>query len=334
MAVQYFLCFLILLSLDNAFGSKHTGNNTASTITVSEKSKPNDIIENSKHILLYHPWTTRSHMMQQTSLLRGLLEKGYHVTAVFPYPTGIDNPRYEEILVEDAFAKVTRVMTESMINKDSTSLTAFLSLIPKMSEVMMNEIKGLINLQENLVQRLSSENKSVDALVITVQFAFTATHLYREYKCPLIGISPPGWAPRISKYLGNSENPAYQPDQVVPFIEPLSFWERLTNTVFYVIMDYDILGWLWFPLIIDLDVIGLSDYHMMIKSMDLLLMCSHFVTHSPRALTANTVEVGGIHCREGKPLPQDLQDFLDDHPEGVIYVSFDSSPTYSDEWRV
>merc|ERR1719495_2852385 len=90
-------------------------------------------------------------------------------------------------------------------------------------------------------------------------------------------------------------------------------------------MDLEILGKFMFSLIMDISKFDLDGYLAMHKGTSLILMCSHFVTHSPRALTANTVEVGGIHCREGEVLPDDLQLFLDSHPEGVVYVSFGSS---------
>ena len=44
-----------------------------------------------------------------------------------------------------------------------------------------------------------------------------------------------------------------------------------------------------------------------------------------QAWAPNTVEIGGIHCREARQLPDDLRDMLDNHPEGVVYVSFGST---------
>ena len=49
------------------------------------------------------------------------------------------------------------------------------------------------------------------------------------------------------------------------------------------------------------------------------------MTHSPQVWAPNTIEVGGLHCRPGEKLPDDLQLFLDAHPEGVVYVSFGST---------
>ena len=62
----------------------------------------------------------------------------------------------------------------------------------------------------------------------------------------------------------------------------------------------------------------------MFYNMTLLLQNSHFITHNYQPKMANTVEIGGIHCRKGEPLPQDLNDFLDKASSGAVYVSFGS----------
>ena len=54
-----------------------------------------------KHVLMFHPWGTRSHMHQLTALLQGLLSSGNQVTAVFARNTEIRHQNYEEIIVAD-----------------------------------------------------------------------------------------------------------------------------------------------------------------------------------------------------------------------------------------
>jgi hypothetical protein len=54
-----------------------------------------------KHVLMYHPWGTPSHMHQFKPLILGLLEAGNAVTAVFVRETKIIHPDYAEIIVED-----------------------------------------------------------------------------------------------------------------------------------------------------------------------------------------------------------------------------------------
>eukprot|EP00092_Neocalanus_flemingeri_P026671 GFUD01028916.1.p1 GENE.GFUD01028916.1~~GFUD01028916.1.p1 ORF type:complete len:551 (-),score=119.39 GFUD01028916.1:114-1766(-) len=276
-----------------------------------------------KHILIFHPWSTRSHMMQQTALLKGLLAKGHLVTGVFPFATNIEDDGYTEFVVEDVFGSIQKILTDSMMNKDSTGIWTWLNLLPTVTRTMNTKFEDLKSIQEMVIQDITSRNKSVDAIIITAQFAFTGIDIFDHYKCPIISMSPPGWANRITKFLGNSENPSYQPDPTLPFVEPMTFSQRLVNTLFNAMMDFEGLGGIWISLIAEkFDIPG---YITVLENTSLMLLCSHFVTQSPRALTANTVEVGGIHCREGEKLPDDLQEFLDGHPEGVVYVSFGSS---------
>ena len=57
-----------------------------------------------------------------------------------------------------------------------------------------------------------------------------------------------------------------------------------------------------------------------------LISNSHLVTHGAWPYPSNSVvEVGGIHCKKGKELPRELNDFMNANPDGVIYVSFGSA---------
>ena len=61
----------------------------------------------------------------------------------------------------------------------------------------------------------------------------------------------------------------------------------------------------------------------------IILANSHSVTHEPQPLLENVVHVGGLHIRPTKPLPPDLQAYLDSCSEGAVLVSFGSSITPS-----
>ena len=54
-----------------------------------------------KHILMFHPWGTPSHLLQFKPLIHGLLDAGNAVTAVFVTKTKINHQDYTEIIVED-----------------------------------------------------------------------------------------------------------------------------------------------------------------------------------------------------------------------------------------
>lgn len=60
------------------------------------------------------------------------------------------------------------------------------------------------------------------------------------------------------------------------------------------------------------------------RDVSLTLLFSHFSTSSIRPILQNMIEIGGIHVESPKQLPQDIQEFLDSSPEGVIYFSMGS----------
>ena len=57
----------------------------------------------------------------------------------------------------------------------------------------------------------------------------------------------------------------------------------------------------------------------------LVLQVSHHITHNAQPLTPNVIDIGGINCKPAKPLPDDLKQFMDEHTEGVVYISFGST---------
>ena len=210
------------------------------------------------------------------------------------------------------------------MEKDSTSYLQMLSLWPEMLAMMKDMMEQQTRETNAVIDIIESRNETVDAVFFTISFGYLGIDIFKKFRVPHIGISHPGWALHVSKFLGNPENPSYQPELQSPYVEPMSFWQRLSNTLMYSIQDYDILGWLWYPLFMDI-IADYGSYIEFLNNVSLLFLCSHFVTHSPQAWAPNTIEVGGLHCREGEKLPEDLQLFLDNHPEGVVYVSFGST---------
>jgi glucuronosyltransferase len=60
------------------------------------------------------------------------------------------------------------------------------------------------------------------------------------------------------------------------------------------------------------------------KNVSLVLVNHHFSTSSIRPIVANMIEVGGIHVEPAKPLPSDIQEFLDSATDGAILFSMGS----------
>lgn len=70
---------------------------------------------------------------------------------------------------------------------------------------------------------------------------------------------------------------------------------------------------------------GIPDLRDLADNTSLIFVNQHFSFSGPRPLPVNVVEVGGMHIKQSrKPLPDDLQQLLDNAEHGVIYVSWGS----------
>lgn len=70
-------------------------------IDSSDSAVSNGNKANKKHILMFHPWGTPSHMSQFKPLLKGLLDDGNIVTGLFMKGSNIIHDDYTEIVVKD-----------------------------------------------------------------------------------------------------------------------------------------------------------------------------------------------------------------------------------------
>ena len=113
MFLKLFLCYCLLFCLlaaetEDKVKDKDQPKEDIDRIVTKEEEQESDTIitqmDNttpSSHILMFHPWNTKSHRIQQNALLEGFLARGHRVTGVFPQSSNIKNERYTEIVVED-----------------------------------------------------------------------------------------------------------------------------------------------------------------------------------------------------------------------------------------
>ena len=161
------------------------------------------------HILMYHPWSTRSHRQQNNALLEGLLAKGHTVTGVLPQGTHVTSLNYTEIVVEDSFSKLMSVVTQDMLEKDGTNPWTMMGTVSKLLDIVAGELASNRRTCRDLIERLERSGSPPDAITITMHFGFVCNELSTHFDVPLIGISPPGRILHSSKYLGSPENPSY-----------------------------------------------------------------------------------------------------------------------------
>ncbi|XP_060530807.1 UDP-glycosyltransferase UGT5-like [Cylas formicarius] len=190
-------------------------------------------------------------------------------------------------------------------------------------------------LKSRAFQDFLKENNSYD-VVLAEMFNSNAFYgLAKRFDAPLVGLSSCAMLPWHAQWFGSSDNPSYIPVLFMDYPVRMSFAERVENTVMLLMNK-----WWWYSLmetpgkILSQKYIGEETPDLYTTS--LFLVNSHHTLHGARPLTPSIVEVGGIHIEKAKKLPENLERWIEESGDGVIYFSLGSmikSNTLAEETR-
>lgn len=178
-----------------------------------------------------------------------------------------------------------------------------------------------------VVQMMKEE--SFDLVILPFAGGRFLSGLAAHFDCPLAFLTQIRAPGMFTKYVGNPQILATTPHIFAGYELPMSFKERVKNVIFFMLeslFDY---------------FVGLYDekfynsnfpspkypsQDQVLRNTSLILSNYHFSQGIPNANLPNVIEIGGIQIEtELSPLPKDMQEFLDNAEEGVIYFSFGSN---------
>ncbi|XP_051982851.1 UDP-glucuronosyltransferase 2A2-like [Xyrauchen texanus] len=117
---------------------------------------------------------------------------------------------------------------------------------------------------------------------------------------------------------------SYVPLPMLELPDHMSFFERVKNVVMYIITKAQVALMIapTFNALCERFIGPGVSYIDLIQSADLWLHRVDFIFEFPRPTMPNIVYIGGFQCKPSKPLPQDLEDFVQSSGEhGVIVMS-------------
>ena len=143
------------------------------------------------------------------------------------------------------------------------------------------------------LMKMIDQKVKVDAVITMASCGSVLAHFFDS---PLILFSPAGpFSLQLSPGLGNPINPVVQPHLVAPFIEPMSFTQRIANVILEGVMrTYTA----WLDSLFLESIRGyfgedVPDLNTIVKDRSAFAIAnSHFVTHGSWPLYQNLVEVG------------------------------------------
>ncbi|CAH1389499.1 unnamed protein product [Nezara viridula] len=284
----------------------------------------------SARILGFFPMPARSHQFIFRPILEELAKRGHEIV----YVTGF---KYDQVpkgitQIPISAPKLTSSKQFSWIEFGETNIPLtvitlyeiFLSLAPHF-------------LSDSRVQKLIHSNEKFDAVMFE-------TYFVQEYLSPLIHkfgavgieVMPLGDCAWVNELSGLPDNPSYQMDYKYPHTNDMNFFERLYNL--YVTTTLTVLGYYYLhkqQAVADtyLNYTGWETrppLYKMVSNRSVILTNSHFALGYPTPAAPHKKEIGGINIRESKPLPKDLQTYMDQSKQGVIYMSLGSNVNVSD----
>ncbi|XP_069675718.1 UDP-glucosyltransferase 2-like [Periplaneta americana] len=274
-------------------------------------------ISEAARILALINYAGRSQYVIFHTYLKALAARGHQVDVYGYHPLEKPVPNYTDISIGGS-AVLKNVSIEQLRGQGRFQVISYF-----MNNVLQTCRVAFKN--ENILNLMKS-NITYHAVITLIMGPDCFIGFSHRFKAPLISITT-STLPWVTYRNRNPDNPAYIPNYFLPFSNQMNFWERLVNAVF----DCAVNVWYdnnvntateeFFKHYYGKDYPSVRELQQRIS---LILVNSHFSVNTPRPVLPTFLEIGGLHIKSNGKLPQDLQTYLDEAKDGVIYFSMGS----------
>ncbi|VVC34035.1 UDP-glucuronosyl/UDP-glucosyltransferase [Cinara cedri] len=267
-------------------------------------------------ILAVETASCKSHWNFMSAVLRALTDGGHSVTAFTPLPDG-DRENYTEVDTSDVLSIIGGVdimRLKLVVNDQRTVVAQTLKLMRNNCHCTYNDrrLSGLL---------ADGLDGHFDAVVIEPGLPVCVTYATAGTGLPVIYTEPmamPFLADR--RKVGDVPNPAAVSSILTRHAVPATFAQRFFNALLSLYAELSIA------------VLDAAAYVIDPKPYDayvpvppsIVFTNGHYVSDAARPISPNVVNVGGIHLRPPRRLPEDILEFIENSPHGVILFTFGS----------
>ncbi|XP_067012383.2 UDP-glucosyltransferase 2 isoform X3 [Anabrus simplex] len=274
-------------------------------------------------ILALFPIPAKSHMISYGALMQELARRGHQVTVVSGFPVKPPMANYTDITVHSSLPEED---TPSMfqMHEEKSARNLFTMIFDMGLVLCERELK-----HPNIQKFIEDKESQFDLVILEVFLSECFYGFVHKYKAPLIHISSNTIGVWMGDGVGNPHTSSYIPEVILGLKPEMSFLQRFSNfgvTLFsYLSREFYFLPKQQELLKKYFKDPSIPPIQEMEKNASLLLLNSHFSLSYPRPFTPNTIEVGGMHIKPGKKLPEDIQKYMDEAEHGVVYFSLGSN---------
>ncbi|CAH1119523.1 unnamed protein product [Phaedon cochleariae] len=269
-----------------------------------------------------------SHQIAFRPLWKELAKRGHEITLLTTNPMkDPDLGNIKQIDLSGSYKVMEEQGSSDILTRGRNEGKSFMSMAQLYLDALDRTAEWQLE-QHEVKQLIQNNSEHFDLLIVEVmnpiQMAFS-----ERFKVPFIGITPLDAPYRIHDAIGNYMHPIVFPDYFLPFTPPLTFLQRAISVTFNWANWY----YQYYVRYPSEDLIvrrhfgeGTRALRDIEKDMSFLFVNVNPIFHSIRPHGLNTVLMGGgTHIGKPKPLPKEINDFVDAAKDGVIYLSLGSN---------
>ncbi|XP_065218582.1 UDP-glucosyltransferase 2-like [Planococcus citri] len=276
----------------------------------------------SAKILGIFPVLSKSHDSILQLILKGIAHKGHEVTVLRHFKSTDSTPNYREILISDP--KKFQSFLEGITVQDSVNFAGVQNYLKVKLAVESKSCDAILRSQY-IKQLINSKDDRPIDLIIAEVYATQCFHLLaHKLNVPLVGVLATSSEIGIDYFVGNPFIPSITPLRDSKFATKMNFWQRFENAVQYATSYWN----LYFTQNKNMERYAREIFNMQLPSDEELnrRTAMAFYNNHPsfisRPTSPNVINIAGIHIRELKKLPKDIEDFIEGADHGVILFSF------------
>ncbi|XP_065159498.1 UDP-glucosyltransferase 2-like isoform X6 [Atheta coriaria] len=277
-------------------------------------------------ILVIMPLHGRSHYFPFKAISENLAARGHEVTFITPFPPKTPIKNLEYIVLETTEVGSTELL--SFTDVDAISMRSFSTKVMSVMGFMyFSNVTCDYMLHSPKMYQFKAEKRSYDLVIGEAFHTDCFAPFAHHFNVPLVLVTasaPIAWyRPKI----GQPTNPSYIPTIMSGFPPKMNFWERMQNAIidsvhiFYFDYIQEPENFKLAQKFFGEDIPSFGD---IISNVSVLLTNSHFSYVGARPNVPGVIEVGGIHLGEPKPVPKNIEKWINESKDGVIYFSMGS----------
>ncbi|XP_065159496.1 UDP-glycosyltransferase UGT5-like isoform X4 [Atheta coriaria] len=278
----------------------------------------------SASILAVFPYAGKSHFHVFQPILQELAKRGHEVTVITHYPQKTPLKGYTDISVA---AKES--FSENVVDLEGVLTAGTWSMIQAVASLGKETCDNLNHPNFDKFLKTKGLKKKYDLMLIEFFVTDCFLALAHHLDIPFIGITSHILMPWSNTRIASIDNPSFVPNHFIGYSDKMTYRERIVNTILYFgskLVEHYIVdepGNEAAKAKFGQDLPHLDD---IAKNVSLMLTYTHFSITRPRPLVPSMIEIGGLHLHNTqlKPLPKNIEKWINESKDGVIYFSMGS----------